>query len=1009
MLDGLATSKEYVARAEAQGMPAIAQTDHGNLIGSAEFYKAARAAGIDPILGCEFYFSDSFERSKEEKDAERSHITILGIGAEGYRTLSKLNQATWEQFYYKPILDRALVEKMSDAEKDSLVVMSGCAGSRLSRFLMAGDARSAREELIWWRDNFQHYYIEIMHHYTDFDRKLNRKLIALAQKYDIPLVITNDPHYSVVDDHKFHDALLAIQTASDIDDPNRFRFDGHGYYLKSAREMRATFAKRYGEDIWTEGSRSTLEIAEMCHTRIDAWEKKTWQLPKYPDVDNSRAELKRLVIKGLKRIGKYNDPEYRKQALRELKVINDVGIEDFLLITRDTIEWCRGGGAHPELGPLRVGPGRGSVAGSLVAYLIGIHKMDPIKYNLRFDRFLNPARPKMPDIDTDFSQDRRQEVFDYSIDKYGVENTMAVAAYNKMQVKSAFNSISRSFGVNYLDSQRLNKEIIEEKDDEGETRFILPEEITNRFPEMSSILHRLAGIKRGISAHPAGLIIASPETKLREQVPEMYIPSSKRWVAAYDKKTIESMGLMKQDFLGLRTLDTIAECLKLIKDRTGEDLEPDEWIPDEMPRDDEVYAMLAEGKTAGVFQMEGATNQRGCKDVKPKDFEDIVSITSLYRTGPIAAGYPEQFVNHRKIGRARIKYIHPLLKPILEPTWGVILYQEQVMEIGAVLAGFSMVQVDEIKEAIKDKSSDEMDRMRPVFIEGCKITNDISEAIATQVWDIIEGYAGYGYNRAHAVAYTFLTYQTARLKKLYPVEFTAALLRTVPNKKENIERRQLYMREAIALGAKIQPPDINISMGGATPERDRDVIRLGLEDYTGIGEKQAQKLLQGRPEGGYQHFDEVAAAVNNKGVMEKLAIGSALESIGIPGDEHATEKLLNWTFKDRMKKYRVRYQDIVKLPSDLADDDNEAVLVGMIQRITHGQTKNNTPYLTWHMRYSITESFDIRLWSETRRFWTLPEGSVVLVRGEWSRHWVNLSTGKPGDIEVIQRAPRATD
>jgi DNA polymerase-3 subunit alpha len=999
MLDGLATPKEYVKKAVENGQTSLALTDHGNLCGAAEFYKEARKADVEPIIGCEFYFAESFETSKEQKSAERSHVTVLGAGAEGYRVLSSLNADTWKQFYYKPILDRNLAEKLGDDTRH-LVVLSGCAGSRLSRLLMADDEDGAREELIWWRDTFPNYFIELMHHDTEFDFKLNGKLIELARKYKIPMVITNDPHFAVPEDQFNHDVLLAIQTASDVNDPNRFRFDGEGYYLKSRAEMYRSF-KQYGKDIWKEGSNNTLLISEMCHTRIEAWDTKAWQLPEFPDVDDSYKELKRLCVRGLKQRGLWGEPEYMTRVRHELKVIHKVGIEDFLLITRDTIEWCARGGMHPDLGPLRVGPGRGSVCGTLVGWLIGLHKMDPIKYNLMFERFLNPARPKMPDIDTDFSQRRRQEVFDYNINKYGEDNTMAVAAYSKMQMKAAFNSISKSYGIGYVEAQRLNKEIIEDEDEDGNHQYLLPDEVTKKYPEMTNTLNRLAGVKRSISAHPAGLIIASPDAKLRDQVPEMYIPSSKRWVAAYDKKTIESMGFMKQDFLGLRTIDTIDETVKLIKERQGIDVEPDSWVPDEEPDDDLVYKMLSEGRTAGVFQMEGPTNQRGCKDVRPRSFEDIVSITSLYRTGPIAAGYPKQFINNRKIGRRNIEYLHPMLKPILRSTWGVILYQEQVMEIGSSLAGFSMVQVDEIKEAIKDKSSDEMTRLKPMFIAGCKKVNRIPERTSTAIWKIIEGYAGYGYNRSHAVAYTFLTYQTARLKLKYPVEFASALLRTIPNTKDNAEKREVYMREAITLGCRIEPPDINLSHYGATPDATEDLIRLGLTDFSGIGGKQAEKLLKGRPEGGYTSVEQVTQAANNSGVMKTLTLGSALTSLGVPGDEEETEKLLKWTFVDKMKRYRDQHESSVILPSDELDGEN-VNLVGMIYKIDKGATKTGKRFVTWKLRWSITENYDIRLWSETEKYWDLREGSVVRVMGKWEKRWMNISCGNPRMIQVIR-------
>jgi DNA polymerase-3 subunit alpha len=993
MLDGLATPKEYAKRAAALGQPALALTDHGNLYLAPVHYKACREADVEPLLGFEGYFVRDAQAVRAEKDAERSHITILARGGKGYSLLSEFNTATQQQFYYKPLVDRPLCEALGDDAKH-FTVLSGCAGSQLSRHLLAGDEEAAVEELMWWRETFPHYYIEIMHHGTDFDMKLNEQLLGLAQRYDVPWVVTNDPHYCVKEDAPHHDVLLAIQMGRDIDDPDRMRFDGSGYWLKSRAEMYSTF-RRAGYDplVFKIGAHNALAIAKESRTRVKMWESKTWQIPKYPDTDDSFALLKRMVYRGMRARGHRDDPERLALVRHELRVIRDVGIADFLLITWDAIY----NGAIAK--GARVGPGRGSVAGSIVGYYLGIHKIDPVKYKLRFDRFLNPARPKMPDIDTDFQMTRRHEAIQYVIDKYGEENTMAVCQFGTMKVKAAFNSISKAFGIGYADAQRLNKLILEEDDDDGSPQYVLPKEITNRYPELSSHLHRLAGLKRTIGAHPAGLIIADPSANIRKQVPLMWQASSKRWVGQFDKKAVEGMGLMKQDFLGLRTLDTIAECLKILKWRRGIEFDPDEWVPDEEPGDRKVYKMLAEGKTSGVFQMEGPVNQRGCRDVRPKSFEDLVSITSLYRTGPIAAGYPGQFIANRRGGVDSIQYLHPKLKPILEPTWGVILYQEQVMDIGEKLAGFDGVLVDEIKEAIKDKSSEEMERVRPLFIEGCKRHSGIGSRTATAIWDIIAGYAGYGYNRSHAVAYTMLTYQTARLKYLYPIEFHTALLRTVPNDKDNADKRDRYLRAAIEEGkAKIWPPDINASDYKAWPDREEDAIRFGLSDLKGVGEKTALKVVQRRPAGGYQDYVAVADVVNNTKMMQVLGDGMALGPVGVVGKEEKAEKLLNWTFQDPMEEYRDDYKHWVVFPPS-----RDVRLVGMIYAVQYGTTKTDPPkpYRTWKIRWSVTKAFDIRMWSGCESLWHLRPGSVVKLEGEWEQRWENVTLASPHRVEIL--------
>jgi DNA polymerase-3 subunit alpha len=1000
LLDGLASAGAYVDRAAELGMPALADTNHGNLNDIPDFYKRARKAGVEPVIGCEFYWVEDAERAREEKDSERCHITVLARGEAGYRVLSELSTRSHEQFYYKPLLDRRACEEFGD-RLQHLQVLSGCAGSQLSQHLMAGDDLAAREELLWWRETFPNYAVELMHHGTSFDQELNAKLLDMATKYDLRYVITNDPHYAVPEDARTQEALLAIGTNAVLDAPGTFKFEGSGYWLKSRAEMRRTWERRYGSEVWKRGARETLVIAEECHTRIAAWEQKTFQIPPYPEAQGDpMGMLKKRCLRRMRELGQRDLPEYRRRLRHELGAIGEAGIADFLLITADVDDWARSEG-------IRVGPGRGSVAGTLVGFYIGIHDIDPVKYKLTFERFLNIARPKMPDIDTDFSKRRRGEVFDYAINKYGAENTMSVAQFGTMKIAAAFNLLGQAFGLGFHESQQLNKKIVEEVDPETEeVSVLLPPELDDpKYHEMRDILLKLKGVRRTVGAHPAGLIIAAPEHKLREQVPMYWVASSKRWVAGFDKKGIEALGLLKQDFLGLRALDTVDEFLDLVEANHGVRLVPEEWVPDEEEGDDEVYAMLAEGKTAGVFQMEGPTNQRGCRDVQPKEFEDLVSITSLYRTGAISAGFPKIFNANRKLGKRGIRYAHPALKPILRDTYGVVLYQEQVMDFGSKLAGFDMVQVDMIKEAIKDKSSDDMQALRDPFIVGCQEHSGMTEEQAAEVWHMIEGYAGYGYNRAHAVAYTMLTYWTARMKWLYPVEYMAALLRTVENNKDNADRRDGYMREAVEWGAKFVPPSVNVSHRGTTPgpppEDGPQPVYFGLMDLKGIGEKVADKILAARPEGGYESYEQLAAAVNNKGTMRVLEEGSALECLGVKGDTEKTEELLRWTFEDKMKKYRSKYETEVRLPSE-AGPDGEVSLVGMLQTVTRGTTKGGKSYVTWKLRWSVTESFDVRLWQETQKFWDLLPGSVVQVMGTWEPKWLNVSCGNPRMIKVIK-------
>jgi len=997
MLDGLGTIDEYVDRASKLNMPAMAITDHGVLLGCPTFYKACRKANIEPILGCEFYYVDdvTWRPAKGESPPERYHLILLARGERGYQVLTRLNTIAAQNYYYKPVIDRAILADLSDEDREHLVALSGCASSKLSEYVKAEQMDKAVEELTWWRETFPHYYIELQHHDTDFDCHLTEGLISLAQRYHVPMVATNDPHYVVRQDAPHHDALLAIQVAKDIDDPNRFRFDGHGYHLRSRLEMRRAF-RRYGDEVWREAARNTLRIAWLCRTRIPQWEQREWQIPVYPDVPDGLTSfqyLRRLVRKELRTRGLDGNPAYVESANTELKVIKDTGISDFLLITMDFIRFARSVG-------IPVGPGRGSVCGSLVGWLLDIHRIDPIRYNLLFERFLNPARPSMPDIDTDFGKLRRGEMFEYVTEKYGAENVIHVCTYGTMKLKKAFQSLAGAYGIGFADRMRLSKLI--EQDEDDESQFTLPDEIETKYPDLHAQLQRLAGTKCQVSAHPAGVIIAAPEVKLADQVPLMYIASSKRMVGQYDLYAAEATGLMKQDFLGLRALDTVAEAVRLVEQRTGVRLDPDAWIPDEEPGDRDIYKMCRRGETEGVFQFEGFTNRRGCKAVKPKSFEDLVSITALYRTGPIKAGYPARFIESRKAGK--VEWSHPSLEQFLATTWGVILYQEQVMDIAHHIAGFDMAGVDDIKNAIKHKDAPTLLAMERPFMDGCRDTGIVPAKVAKELWEAIREYSGYNYNRSHAVAYTMLSYQTARLSALYPAEFFAALLGTVEPTKDNTEKRTSYLQTLVRRGFKVLPPHINLSDEHAKTNRQGTAVRFGFWDLAGIGPSAAAKIVAGRPEGGYESVEQVEAAVKNAGVMKVLAESGTMSRLGVEGDDAVRDELLRWQIKDEMLRYRMKYADYLN-PPETAYHPDDVTIIGQVVSKASGRTKaGDKQYQTWQINMSQTQTYRVRLWSETAKVWSIPVGSVVLVNGRFESKWDNISVASPSQVKVVSRA-----
>lgn len=998
MLDGLGTPVHYVERAKQLGQPAIAITDHGNLCGAPEFYFAARKAGVEPILGCEFYFVPEVaaykaaKGKKSEEDGTRFHVTILARGEAGYSALSELSTESYRNFYYKPLVDHHI---LGQADIDNLVVLSGCANSVLSKALLE-DYQYGDDEVRWWKENIPNFYIEIMHHNTEFDDELNRNLLKLAKQHNIPYVITNDPHYVEPDDCTHHDALLALQTNAKIDDPNRMRFDGEGYWLKGADEMLASW-KQYSPAVVKRGMANSTLIAQECRTRIPGWEKRSWHIPRFPGKLDAYTRLEKMTYRELRR--RELGDEYEERARYELKIIKQTGIADFLLITRDCIRWASSRG-------IPVGPGRGSVCGTLVGYLVGIHKIDPVRYDLLFERFLNPARPSMPDIDTDFGQERREELFEYVIKKYGAENVVHVCAFQKMKMRRMFTALAKMNGVSHEDAIKISKQIPDEPTgtyrDSDEHLDVLIElikqsPILETCPDFVDQLLALAGVRSSISQHPAGVIIAPAQHEIRKHVPEMYIPSSKKWVGQFDLAAVEHMGYLKQDFLGLRTLDTIVKCCEFVEEAHGIELDPDSWVPDEEERDEEVYAALSEGDTAGVFQMEGGTNSRGIQEIGCTCFEDIVSCTSLYRTGPIMAGFPADFVANRSGGARNIPYADGRLSHILGTTWGVILYQEQVMEIARALAGFSMESVDDIKEAIKHKKSDLMVSLQPAFVKGW-VTGGGKKAAAEKIWKQIEGYSGYSYNRSHAVAYSMLSYQTARLKLLYPAEFYAALIATNDDK----EKRYSYLRAATLAGIKIRPPDINKSERLARPEVVDGIpaIRLGLQDFAGVGDKKSNRMVDSRPRRGYGNPAQVAALVDI-GTYRVLVDGGALRSLGEPGKAARMEELLGWQFRDRLAWVEERYPGMLDEPDGT---ERHVTVWGELVENTPRQTRHGKPYRVWTIRRDNVRQWKVMLWSGASGYFKVPKGAIVMVNAEFQpAPWDNISVNSLADpIHVLQ-------
>ncbi len=1010
MLDGLGKIEDYVVRAKALGMPALAIMDHGNVSGSWVFYNACKKADIRPILATEFYFVPSVEQARENKNMERWHVGIIAKNRDGFRTLADLNTAANAQFYGKPLLDRALLESLGD-EANNLVCLSGCAASMISKLAVEHGIEAASDEVQWWSSIFDNFYIELMHHHTTFDRKLNRRLLKIAHRLDLPWVVTNDPHYVIKEDCDHHDALLAIQTGSSIDAVDRFRFDGRGYHLRSRAEMRRAF-RSYGDDVWRPGAANTLRIAKQCRIEIPEWDNKSWHIPRFPRTDDARRTLKRLVRVGLRERGLDTDDVYVDRAKHELKAINKIGLADFLLIDADFKREAAERG-------IRVGPGRGSVCGCLVGYLIGIHKIDSVRARLRFDRFLNIERPKMPDIDTDYEPARRDEMVEYAVEQYGKENVQRVAAFQTMRIKGTFQKLAASHDISPADRNRYTKLLGDNWDGDDDTASeevedvsILPEDLREGYPDLATQMRALVGTKSAISRHASGIVIFKPDDPIKEINPQQWlinksVKSGGYWASAFDLKTIEGMGLLKQDFLGLRTLTTISECVRMIEEHHGVVLDPDSWVPDQEKNDRKVYQMLAEGKVSGVFQMEGRANRKGIQEIACSCFEDIISCTSLYRAGPIIAGSDKRFLKNKR--NNQLKVIHSSLEPWLKESWGEMIYQEQMMDIAEHCAGFDGGLIADLLAATRFKDPEMFEPLHEKFVAGCQEISGMKKKEAEQTWEMIAASASYLFNRSHAYAYSIITYQTARLRYLYPLEFFTALLRTVePKNPQSKQRRHTYMAEAVDMGFRLLAPDVNLSDVRATCGEDEDgpYIRLGFMDCKGLGESMGRTILKAREQAGPAGFCSVAECEEafSKTAFEVLDAVGALECVNGPHrDDIASTEILGWEFEDAMAKIRPKYERKLKLPRY---NNGSVCLYGQITQVDHRKTKKGSKFVAWTIQWSPSMKWRVQVWEDAIELHGVKRGSIVRVKGRYSTEYENVGVSDPDQVLVIKEPKR---
>jgi len=734
--------------------------------------------------------------------------------------------------------------------------------------------------------------------------------------------------------------------------------------------------KQYPAKDVSEAFANTERIAKYCRVRIPEWESRTWHVPQIKGVSDPQATLEKAVRKALKR--RKLGPEYTERVDHELAVIEQVGVAAFLLVAADVVRWARKQG-------IPTGSGRGSVGGSVAAWLIGLHRVDPIRHGLRFDRFLNPERPQMPDIDTDFGKARRDEVYEYIRETYGEGNVMNIATFQRMKTKRAFRALAKSHGISYEESNKISKQLSDDEDEDVEDE--LPKEMVESYPGLAQQVEAIRGLRCGYGAHPAGVVIAPPDFELTTRVPMMWLASSKRWVAQYDLHAFDDMGLLKLDILGLRTLDTIDECVRMVSARSGEGPQPRRWDPDSMDFDSEIYEMLTKGLTAGVFQFAGHANTQGITQIRPECFDDLVQCLALFRKGPMDAGLTDGYLEARRTGT--ISYLHPKLQPILEPTHGALIFQEQVLQVAEEIAGWGPGDSADLLKATAKKVAALMAEVGPKFVESC-LANGIPEETTDKLWNILEKGSGYLFNKAHSAEYSRLAYETAGLKVQHPLEFYCALLRTQDDK----EKRQAILSEAARSGLRILAPDINASGALAAPDYDKGGIRFGLSDVAGVGVKAAAKVLSYRGPG-YATVEQVTDAVNNVRVLECLRLAGALRSVGQPWDADRAEELLGWAMVDQMKPWRALIGDSYSPPF---------MVYGRLIATSKAKASNGKTYCTWTVRWRPGEEWKIRLWSGASAVFKTPVGSIVRVAGRWQPDWRSISVNDSSEVKILESA-----
>jgi DNA polymerase-3 subunit alpha len=882
LLDGLAKIDELIEKAKATGMDSLAITDHGAMYGIVEFYKKATSAGIKPIIGVETYITTGsrFDKTMGKGDV-RHHLILLAKNKIGYHNLVKLVTKSYiEGFYYKPRIDWEVLKEYHEG----LIALSACPQGEVPSALASDDWAKAKKIALEYAKLFgkDHFYLEIMDHPNDLNQvRINEKLVKLAKELQLPIVATNDVHYLNKEDDDVHDVLLCVQTNRTVDEKDRLSMKGEDYSLKSPDEMIRAFRNT------PEAIENTQKIAEMCDVKLEL---DKVELPHFPLPDDKTADgyLKTLCEKGMKKrdFGE-NFEQAKKQLKFELEVIKKTGFASYFLIVQDVVNWAKNSG-------IVVGPGRGSAAGSIVSYLLNITNVDPLKYKLLFERFLNPERISMPDIDLDFADIRRDEVVAYVTKKYGSDHVAQIITFGTMAARAAVRDAGRALGYAYAFCDQISKMI--------PFGFSLKDAL-EKVPELShsydtddqtktliDIAKKLEGVARHASTHACGIVIT--KNPIDFYAPRQFAPQDENSIVTqYEMHSIEALGLLKMDFLGLKNLTTIETALDLIEKIRGEKIDIDN-IPLDSAK---AFELFRKANTVGVFQLESSGMRKYLQKLKPTSLEDIIAMVALYRPGPMDL-IPEYIA--RKNGEKEIKYVHPKLEPILKNTYGITVYQEQLMQIAKDLAGFTLSEADVLRKAVGKKIRKLLEQQADKMIEGM-VKNGVAKEIAQRIWDSIEPFAQYGFNRSHATCYALIAYQTAYLKANYPEEFVTALMQA---DQKDLDRINILVDEAKKMGIQVLPPDINESFDNFTLIPPKS-IRFGLAAVKNVGHNVVRAIVEERKKNGI--FKTMAdfltrltpqsgqATIVNKKSLESLIRAGAFDALGSRKEllEHIEELL----------------------------------------------------------------------------------------------------------------------